>query len=174
MKIHVSCARTYSYMRPWSRCIQYKSICLIRATVATPARDSMIIPTAIQYCEVWWNLLDKCIWSYSSLLLAWIINGYFILQNVFSLATSLDKIIELHVFDTCLCITYHVFCIMSRIRFFGNDNFFVIFDKVKLIIQWIYIIYRMVGFKDCQTELVIAIAQIYGRKIARRYSYRWA
>jgi len=44
-----------------------------------------------------------------------------------------DEIVELHVLDTCL---YHVF------RFFGNDNFFVIFVKVKLIIKWIYIRYR--------------------------------
>jgi len=49
---------------------------------------------------------------------------------------------------------------------FGRDNFFVIFVKVKLIIRWIYIRYRMVDFKVRQTEPVIAIAQIYGREVA--------
>jgi len=44
------------------------------------------------------------------------------------------------------------------VQSFGNDNFFVIFVKVKLIIQWIYIRYRMIDFWIHQTELVIAIA----------------
>jgi len=47
----------------------YSWIRLIRVTVVTPAHDSMKIPTAIQYCEIWWNLFNKRIF-----LLAWIIN----------------------------------------------------------------------------------------------------
>jgi len=40
--------------------------------------DSMKIPTTIQYCVVWWNLLDKPIWSHS--LLYW---EYKLVRSVF-------------------------------------------------------------------------------------------
>ena len=35
----------------------------IHTTVVVPTLNSMKILITIQYCEVWWNLLDKLIWS---------------------------------------------------------------------------------------------------------------
>jgi len=48
---HVAC----EWCLPW----WYLSIRLIRATVVVPIHDSIKIPKEIQYCDVWWNLLDN-------------------------------------------------------------------------------------------------------------------
>jgi len=101
------------------------------------------------------NLSDKCNWSYSSYY-CWIISGYSLsssssLRNIFFLMILFEN--PPFRYLSMLCSSY------------GNDNFLVIFIKVKFVIWWVYIRYHT-GFKVCQIELVIAITQIYGWKIA--------